>query len=299
MKARIMFYLVLGLLLVIAGRSFGAEDLDQTSEGAKGFIQAYMVEEADSLIEPKGSEDSPSFTYYGLNAGLNSSGTDNAFFGYKAGENNTRSYSAFVGSLAGAGNQGAACCFFGYYSGKGNLGNSNSFFGAESGSGAGEKNPTGGNNTFIGYYVGLFNSSGSYNTFVGSESGFRNEAGEKNTFIGYQAGKMNTGNWNTFNGTQAGYSNTTGYWNTCMGFQAGYSATGSYNVFLGAKAGYKETGSYKLYIDPTDTETPLIWGDFDTNKVVINGGFRAIAISSPSDERLKRTLNHWNHLWIK
>ena len=60
--------------------------------------------------------------------------------------------------------------------------------------------------------------------------------------------------------------------------------------FWVSRAGYNETASNKLYIDNSDTSTPLFWGDFDTNNVVINGGFRAIAISSPSDERLKKNI---------
>ena len=47
-------------------------------------------------------------------------------------------------------------------------------------------------------------------------------------------------------------------------FFAGFSNTaGSGNVFLGNEAGYKETGSNKLYIDNSDTSTPLIYGQFD------------------------------------
>ena len=75
-----------------------------------------------------------------------------------------------------------------------------------------------------------------------------------------------------------------------MGFEAGYNTTGSYNVFLGAKAGYNEEESHKLYIDSTDTDKPLIWGDFNTNNVVINGGFRAIATSISSDRRMKKDI---------
>ena len=43
------------------------------------------------------------------------------------------------------------------------------------------------------------------------------------------------------------------------------------NVFVGYQAGYNETGSNKLYIDNSNTSTPLIHGDFDTDKVTING----------------------------
>jgi len=43
------------------------------------------------------------------------------------------------------------------------------------------------------------------------------------------------------------------------------------NLFLGYQAGFNETGSNKLYIANSDTGTPLIWGDFSTAIVGING----------------------------
>jgi len=53
-----------------------------------------------------------------------------------------------------------------------------------------------------------------------------------------------------------------------LGYQSGYSiANGSNNIFLGYQAGYNETGSNKLYIENSDSSTPLIYGEFD-NKVV-------------------------------
>jgi len=38
-------------------------------------------------------------------------------------------------------------------------------------------------------------------------------------------------------------------------------------------AGFNETGSNKLYIDNSSTSSPLIYGDFLTNSVTINGSF--------------------------
>ena len=46
---------------------------------------------------------------------------------------------------------------------------------------------------------------------------------------------------------------------------------GSGNVFLGYEAGYNETGSNTLYIANSDTSSPLIYGDFGTGEVTING----------------------------
>lgn len=44
------------------------------------------------------------------------------------------------------------------------------------------------------------------------------------------------------------------------------------NVFLGPNSGLQEEGSHKLYIANTNTTTPLIYGEFDNELVVINGG---------------------------
>ena len=53
---------------------------------------------------------------------------------------------------------------------------------------------------------------------------------------------------------------------------AGESALGSGNVFLGYSAGKNETGSNRLYIDNSDTATPLIFSNFSTAIVTINAG---------------------------
>lgn len=66
--------------------------------------------------------------------------------------------------------------------------------------------------------------------------------------------------------------NITGVNNTICGVGAGTSLTdGTGNLFLGFNAGYNETGSNKLYIDNSNTAIFLIYGDFNTNALTING----------------------------
>lgn len=93
--------------------------------------------------------------------------------------------------------------------------------------------------------------------------------GDFNTVMGFQAGRHhNTGDNNTFIGNSAGRENT----------------AGSGNVFLGSFAGFYETGSNKLYIANSDTETPLIYGDFDTGTVEINDALRLRPRSGPPSD---------------
>jgi hypothetical protein len=110
-------------------------------------------------------------------------------------------------------------------------------------------------NAAFGSYTLLY-SGGSYNTAVGQES-LRNDA---------------TGDHNTGLGQKSLWSNTSGDFNTGLGSETGYSnQTGSNNIFLGYQAGYSETGSNKLYIDSSNTATPLIYGDFASDALTING----------------------------
>lgn len=97
------------------------------------------------------------------------------------------------------------------------------------------------------------------------------EGGGNNTAIGaYTLYNQISGNSNTAVGHAALQNGTAGAGNTAVGDGAGNS-TGSNNVFLGKSAGRNETGSEKLYIANTNTTTPLIYGEFDTAKLEING----------------------------
>lgn len=102
----------------------------------------------------------------------------------------------------------------------------------------------------------MLNTSGDQNAFFGTATGLNNTDGNENTFIGYRVGLNNTtGSFNTYLGKDAGFSNV----------------TGSGNVLLGYNAGYFELGSDKLYIDNSNTDSPLIYGEFDNNLIRIHG----------------------------
>jgi hypothetical protein len=232
-------------------------------------------------------------TFFGFEAGYKTEGgievspgqwqgCNNIFIGYQAGYDNVTGYkNVFIGYKSGANNtSGEKNIFIGNESGEVNTtGSYNSFIGYN----AGILNSSGIGNTFLGSNCGFYNSTGWYNTCLGSHTGEYLDACGANTFIGtysghgggtpgsYPSAKI-TGNYNTFLGYRSGYDNLSGSNNTYIGCQSGHeNESGTGNVFIGYKAGYNESGSNRLYIDNTDTSTPLIYGDFSTNDVQING----------------------------
>ena len=138
---------------------------------------------------------------------------------------------------------------------------------------------TGGGNTAIGNVSLKANTTGFQNTSIGNSSLSSNTTGNRNVAVGVSALNANTtGKQNTVIGTLADANNQGGTNNTIIGFEAGkgtsaHSKTG--NVFLGFQAGYNETGNNKLYIDNSNSSSPLIWGDFTDGgeNVKINGDF--------------------------
>ena len=283
-----MFYLVLVALFVFSENSFAIDEPMDTMEEPSKIDTS---KKNDEIISPNGTEGVLN-TFYGLGAGYNNTTGDfNSFFGANAGlDNTTGNENSFFGMNAGYLNStGGYNSFFGRSAGGGNTtGDYNSFFGVN----AGYSNGAGNENSFFGMNAGLHNSTGGYNSFFGQSAGEKNTTGYYNSFFGRSAGEKNTtGDYNSFFGVNAGISNSTGTGNTFFGWNAGYlNSTGTGNVFLGKNAGFTEKGSNKLYIDNLASATPLIWGDFDANNVVIYGGFRAIATSSSSDRRWKKNI---------
>jgi hypothetical protein len=180
--------------------------------------------------------------------------------------------SVFIGENAGlnddlTNNQNV---FVGWEAGKANTtGNLNVFMG----NAAGQANTTGVWNTAIGQYAMGNTTTGAYNTAVGRGSLSSNVGGSSNTAIGEGALQSATSaNQNTAVGSGALYNNTSGNTNVAIGNAAGYNnLTGGGNVFIGYGAGSFETGSSKLYIDNSNTTNPLLFGDFSTNLLRVNG----------------------------
>lgn len=171
------------------------------------------------------------------------------------------------------------------------------------GSFAGDSTASGTLNTFVGNASGQFNKSGSYNTFFGRRSGYSNISGHSNTIMGNAAGHNNksgnynvylgqacaklneTGTFNTFVGSNSGESVTSGSDNVYLGYYAARNnSTGSRNVCIGYKAGQHESGDYKLYIEPSNSSSPLIYGEFDNDLVRINGTLNSTGNITGNDD---------------
>lgn len=142
---------------------------------------------------------------------------------------------------------------------------SNTFIGKD----AGHENTEGSGNTFIGAKAGYKNTQGNDNTFIGVSAG-RDSASGWNVFIGAGTGRDSSGSGNVFIGNKAGDDNS-GDSNVFIGKHAGGGSSGSGNVFIGNDAGYNESGSNKLYIANSDTDEPLIYGDFYQRYLKFNG----------------------------
>jgi len=111
---------------------------------------------------------------------------------------------------------------------------------------------------------------------------------------GLESGRATTtGKKNTFIGTYAGRTNIIGDSNVFLGFNAGYDVLGSSNVCIGYEAGKNETGSAKLYIDNSNTASPLIHGDFLTNILTINGN-----LNMSNNDIYGVNKGTFNHMWI-
>nr|WP_294935287.1 tail fiber domain-containing protein [uncultured Flavobacterium sp.] len=131
---------------------------------------------------------------------------------------------------------------------------------------------TGSDNVAIGYGTLGGALTGGFNSAVGNGALSSTTSGFNNSAFGRDAMPANTtGNRNTALGYGTLHNNIVGGSNTAVGTEAGYSALGSGNVMLGYLAGYSETGSNKLYIDNSNTVNPLIYGDFATNLLRVNG----------------------------
>lgn len=129
-------------------------------------------------------------------------------------------------------------------------------------------------NTAIGSQVMVANTSGRENVAIGRQAMQSGLLGDGNVGIGMRALSQNAGAKNVAIGRDVLRFNNSGSFNTVVGQEAGnQNLVGSSNVFLGYQAGFNETTSNKLYIENSNSATPLIYGDFANDSIRVNGLF--------------------------
>lgn len=173
----------------------------------------------------------------GTNAGRNGTqGSNQIHIGNSAGTNALGTYHIAIGDQAGV--------------------NTSNYTGLiDIGRYAGNGTPAGDNTINIGEYAGRY-GGGAESVNVGPSAG-NNNNGWYNVNLGHGAGAFATANHTVAIGQDAG-ANGTATWNN-----------GS--VFIGNQAGQNETGEAKLYIDNSNTDFPLIYGDFAADYIRFNG----------------------------
>ncbi|MBI1288040.1 MAG: hypothetical protein GC178_10750 [Flavobacteriales bacterium] len=128
------------------------------------------------------------------------------------------------------------------------------------------------------------NSNGSYNVVLGVQAGINHTSGTQNVFIGsINVAQANvSGSNNIMLGAGSGQSNT-GSTNVFIGVGTGSNNTGSGSVFLGHNAGKNELSGNRLYIENSNSSTPLVYGEFDNDILAVNGKL-GVGTQAPQDE---------------
>ena len=125
-----------------------------------------------------------------------------------------------------------------------------------------------GTSVFLGSNSGNSDNGSNYNAGLGIEALYSNISGVHNTAIGSSAlGQNTSGEYNTGIGRSALYANTEGSQNTVLGADAGNNCatTTSGCVLIGYQAGRNVSSSYRLYIENSNSASPLIYGEFDND----------------------------------
>ncbi|MCB9248240.1 MAG: hypothetical protein H6613_06700 [Ignavibacteriales bacterium] len=176
---------------------------------------------------------------------------------------------ASIGDLTDAVYDGSTSIYIGENAGQYTVGTNS--YNTAVGRSALSSNPPGNNNTAIGFYSLLVNT-GLSNTAIGTHSLWQKTTGDDNVAVG-RGTLYNTtqGNANLAIGSGALINNVSGEFNTSIGTFSGNSSLGDGNVFLGYEAGYFETRDNRLYIENSNSNQPLIYGNFATDSVKVNG----------------------------
>lgn len=152
-------------------------------------------------------------------------------------------------------------------------------------------------NMGVGAFVLQHVTDGTLNMGLGYQTLLALTTGDKNTGAGAQAlNSITITDLNTGVGFLAGASNT-GSRGTFIGARAGHGSTGSDNVLIGYLAGFSTTASNVLYIANSETETPLIYGEFDNAIARVNGRFQVHGLADQIQTAIKAHSTQTNSLF--
>lgn len=207
-------------------------------------IPATGAERINDLIDGKSDDDGTengSSLFLGINAGLNDTGTNNRNVGI--------GFGVLQSNTTGVGNSG-----IGY----------NALLNTTTGYG----------NTAIGRFAMWSNIDGLYNVGIGTQSLGANTSGIRNSAIGNESLQtLSNGNRNAAIGSRSGLNISSGDDNVFLGAGAGHANTTralNGSIFIGASSGSFETNDNRLYIENSDSTTPLIYGAFDNDILGLN-----------------------------
>jgi hypothetical protein len=130
-----------------------------------------------------------------------------------------------------------------------------------------DSNTSGSDNVAIGNSCLTLNSTGSGNVAIGNTA--LNDIGVENDNVGIGNGALAVN----------GLLGVGGDGNIAIGSSAGSATKGARNIYLGRSAGALAAtlDNDKLYIENTNSNTPLIGGDFATDKIGINSPIGSIS----------------------
>ena len=283
-KGMLVFDKTGGYLFVWTGTSFEAVNTGRMNEIADAdndtYVDVEWVADADEIVMATSGN-----VYWTLKNGrmeITNTGSS-VFIGGRAGENDdlTSNCNVFIGQNAGKDNtSGTSNVAIGFNS----LSKNNAWGNTSVGYNSLSLTTTGISNTGLGYYSLYSNTTGQYNTAIGSDAKFHNETGNKNIGLGHNAD----------------YYNVDGDENTMIGYEAGRGSSAHSkhrNIFLGYQAGYNEAGNDKLYIENSNSPTPLIGGDFSTDQVDINGTIK-ITGGNPAEGKILKSDATGTASWV-
>lgn len=132
-------------------------------------------------------------------------------------------------------------------------------------------------------------------TTIGHDIMPTHTARNNNAAVGiFTLGSSNNTRSNIAVGNEAMGQTISGGFNVALGYKAGESLLNSNSILLGHRAGELNTAGNRLFIDNSNTNTPLIWANFNLDSVVINGDLHITEdlvyvgeLTDASDRRLK------------